>query len=109
LTHVTTYLAGPLVYQRAGKDLKGLVQVQCEARDSLFLPANSEGALVRLDGPETDEKTLKDKFAWRSDHNAYGAFKDMVAFQPGGEEMTLPISVEKWKTLFGETMSKFAV
>jgi hypothetical protein len=108
LSHITTYLGGPLVHFHAGKDLKGLVQLQCEAKECLFLPAVADGPFVRLDGPETDDKMLA-KLIWKGDHNAYGAFKDMVAFQPNEQEMTLPISLEKWKTLFGETMSKFSV
>jgi hypothetical protein len=109
LTRSTTYLGGHLV-RLAGKDRRSLVPIKVTATKCLFVPAGSR-ALIQLDMPNTEEKSVKDKFSWEGSENAYGAYTMLLAQNPGGEEMApLPIRVDKWKQEYpGEDDSKFGV
>jgi hypothetical protein len=107
LTHVTTYLAGSLLRIHAGRDLKGLVPVECKPAGCLFLPSPGGSSLVHLDGTDADEMTLRDKLQWESGGNAYGTFNTMLDQQPPGEEVPLLMSLERWKSFTGEVASKY--
>jgi len=110
LAQLTTCLNGNLIRLQAGKDIKGLLPVQCRASDCLFLPpAGGSRSLIHLDGPETEEKVLKEKVQWEGNHNAYGNFTVMLYQQPPVEGMALPIPTERWKTFSGESNSNFNV
>ncbi len=112
LTRTTTYLGGHLLRLGAGKDLKGLVPIDCKPVGSLFLPATSGRTLVHLDGPETEEKALGEKLKWVGEKNAYGAFTWAFDQQPRGDEMAMgrPMTMETWKRFTREeTTSQFGV
>ena len=112
LHKVTTYLGGNLIRLHAAKDIKGLPKTRCEPVDCLFLPARDR-ALVRLDGPEAEEKALRDKFSWESNgRNAYGNFTALLEQQAVDSLMNWPTmsNQEKWqREVSGETSSKYNV
>jgi hypothetical protein len=110
LEQVTTYLGGNFIRLAAGKDLKGLVPVQCDAQRCLFLPGPSLRALVHLEGPDTDEKTVKEKLTWKGQGNGYGPYVTMLEQQPTGEEMAPPaMGTATWKKFTEEDGAKFGV
>jgi hypothetical protein len=110
LTRVTTYLGGHLVRLNAGKDIKGLVPVQCKPDECLFLPRTQEAALIHLDGPETEvDKLLKEKLLWEAGRNAYGKFTFMFDQQPPERMSVKTIKTDRWKTFTKEEMSEFDV
>jgi hypothetical protein len=106
LTRVTTFLGAPLLRLQAGKDLKGLVAVQCNPSACLFVAASGR-PLVQIDAPETTEERLRDKLLWSAANpNKYANFTDLLRQQPGGEEMgPLPWGWMKWQTFAQESNS----
>ncbi|HZV06506.1 MAG TPA: serine/threonine-protein kinase [Gemmataceae bacterium] len=112
LRKVTTYLGENLIRLHADKDVKGLPKLRCEPSDCLFLPARDR-ALVRLEGPEAEEKSLRDKMSWESTGtNAYGNFTALLEQQAIDSMMKWPStsSHETWqRDVSGETSSKYSV
>lgn len=99
LHKVTTYLGEHLIRLHAAKDIKELVKTRCRPGDCLFLPARSR-PLVRLEGPEGDEKDLREKLSWESTgKNAYGSFTALLEQQSVGimEKMPTLANQETWK------------
>jgi serine/threonine protein kinase len=110
LTQTTTYLGGHLVRLACGKDPRGLVPVTCKAEGCLFLSATTSKPLILLEGSDTEERQLKDKFSWDGGLNGYGGYTQLQAQKPGGEEMgPLPVDKDRWKTMPGEDRSVFGV
>ncbi|HEY7326315.1 MAG TPA: serine/threonine-protein kinase [Gemmataceae bacterium] len=113
LHHVTTFLGENLIRMHAAKDIKGLPRMRCEPTDCLFLPARGDRALVRLDGPEAEEKGLREKLSWESSgRNAYGIFTALLEQQAVDSLMNWPTmsNQEKWqREVSGETNSKYNV
>jgi len=113
LHRVTTYLGENLIRLHAAKDIKGLPKIRCEPTDCLFLPARTDCSLVRLDGPEAEEKGLRDKLSWESSgRNAYGNFTALLEQQAVDSLMNWPTmsNQEKWqREVSGETNSKYNV
>jgi hypothetical protein len=108
LKDVTTYLGGHLVQVGAERDLKGLVRIDCRATNCLFLPPSAGRALVQLDVPETDERTLREKIQWSGEHSAYGKFEPMLEQQTSGEETPVPaFDLKKWQTFFRDSAGRF--
>ena len=97
---------------RAAKDIKGLPRTLCEAGDCLFLPAHDR-PLVRLEGPDAEEKGLREKLSWEGlgKKNAYGNFTALLEQQPV-DIMGMPKSSGQgtWASdVSGETSSKYKV
>src|SRR5262249_48219935 len=115
LTKVTAYLGGYLVrlQMQAGRDLKGLVGVECRPDHCLFLPSTTERALIHLDGPADREQQLPTKLIWeKKNPNAYGNFQSMFDQQTPDGMHTTPSSMgtERWKQFTGEgTNSRYSV
>jgi serine/threonine protein kinase len=113
LKKVTTYLGGNLIRLKAGKDLKSLAQLRCVPEGCLFLPLPGDRALIHLEGPESEERGLKNKLAWNAPGpNAYGVFNTLLEQQSNGTMMKMPLPepLEAWKTSFsGETDSEYNV
>jgi hypothetical protein len=110
LKDVTTYLGGHLVRVAAERDLKALVPIECRATNCLFVPPSAGRALVQLDVPETDEKTLKEKLQWTGERSAYGRFDPMLEQQTTEEGAPMPaFDVKKWQMFFGESSGRFDV
>ncbi len=115
LTRATLYLGGYLVrlQMQAGRDLKGLVPVECKPDHCLFLPSTIERALIHLDGPVDREELLPGKLLWeKKNPNAYGSFQSMFDQQTPDGLHTTPSSMgtERWKQITGEgTNSKYNV
>lgn len=113
LRRVTTYLGENLIRLHAAKDIKGLPKTRCEAADCLFLPARGDRALVRLDGPEAEEKGLREKLSWESGgRNAYGIFTALLEQQAVDSIMNWPTmsNQDKWqREVSGETNSKYNI
>jgi serine/threonine protein kinase len=113
LHRVTTYLGENLIHLHAAKDIKGLPKTRCVPADCLFLPARGDRALVRLDGPEAEEKGLREKLSWESSgKNAYGIFTALLEQQAVDSIMNWPTmsNQEKWqREVSGETSSKYNV
>jgi serine/threonine protein kinase len=113
LHRVTTYLGENLIRLHAAKDIKGLPKTHCEPSDCLFLPARGDRSLVRLDGPEAEEKALREKLSWDSNgRNAYGNFTALLEQQAVDSLMNWPTmsNQEKWqREVSGETNSKYNV
>jgi hypothetical protein len=111
LHRVTTYLGEHLIRLRAAKDVKGLPRTRCEANDCLFLPARDR-PLVRLEGPDAEEKGLREKLSWEGNgKNAYGKFTALLEYQPA-DQMRMPSSSGQaaWVSdVSGETSSKYTV
>jgi len=110
LNQVTTFLGGHLIHWNAGKDARGFPPVHCKPIDCLFLPPTVSGALVHLDGPETDTEKLKEKLIWTGGRNAYGSYTNLFDQKPVGEDsvMVAPLTADRWRMFAGEsTMSKF--
>jgi hypothetical protein len=109
----TTYLGDHLIRLRAAKVLRRVAKVQCEADDCLFLPASSERALVHLECPESEERSLMDKFSWsRGSKNAYGSFGTLLEQQSVGvmPKMSSPSNLDAWKNnISGESASDYNV
>jgi hypothetical protein len=111
LIKVTTYLRGNLIRVRAGKELKSLAKIQCEPDGCLFVPAG-DGALIHLEGPEGEERGLKDKLLdWMSGKNAYGGFTTLLEQQAVGNMMMMPLpsSPGDWKDFSREMDSQYSV
>jgi serine/threonine protein kinase len=107
LTHLTTYLQGPLLHVRAGKDLNGVTAIQCKPDGCLFLPAPpiNDRVLVHLEGPEGEETALRSKLTWGEEggSNAYGGFGCLLDYQGPEEGMKPPpFSMDQWKNFSGE-------
>jgi serine/threonine protein kinase len=113
LHRVTTYLGENLIHLRAAKAIKGIPRTRCEPTDCLFLPARGDRALVRLDGPEAEEKGLRDKLSWASTgRNAYGIFAALLEQQAVDSIMNWPTmsNQDKWqREVSGEANSKYNV
>jgi serine/threonine protein kinase len=110
LRNVTTWLGGSLLRFSTGKDPRGLVPVTCKASGCLFVPAGPGKTMISLEGSDTEEKALRDKFTWEGGPNTYGTFGALQKQTPAGEEMaTPPVTVAQWKALSGEEGSLFAV
>jgi len=110
LSGVSTYLGNHLIRLGAGKEIKGLVPVQCKATGCLFVPAGALRALIHLDGPEIGEKALREKLDWKGGQNAYGTFAVLVDHHPLGDEMPQPaMGPERWKNIYGDDTSKFGL
>jgi hypothetical protein len=103
LNRVTTFLGGHLIRLQAGIDLKGLVPVQCNPADCLFVAASGR-PLVQIDAPETGEDRLKLKLTWSAARpNTYANFTDWLRQQPPDNEMgPPPFGWDKWKTFVSE-------
>jgi serine/threonine protein kinase len=103
LSRTTAYLKASLVRIKAAKEVTGLVPVECKANGCLFVPATPGNALIRLDAPEGEENSLRDRFDWAGNGNSYGdyagQFNDAAEMMPG--------TGMKWK-MPGED-SKFGV
>jgi hypothetical protein len=112
LRKVTTYLGENLIRMHADKDVKKLPKLRCEPSDCLFLPARDR-ALVRLEGPEVEEKSLREKLSWESSGtNAYGNFTALLEQQAVDSMMKLPAisNHETWRRdVSGETSSRYSV
>ncbi len=108
LKRATTYLGGHLLHLNVSKDPRGLVPFSCDARHCLFWPAPGGKTLVQLDGPDGEEKTLREKFTWWGKQNGYGAYTSLLA-QETGDGMASPMGMDKWKMLPGEDQSTFGV
>jgi serine/threonine protein kinase len=112
LHRVTTYLGDHLIRLHAAKDIRGLPRTRCEPTDCLFLPARDR-SLVRLDGPEAEEKALREKLTWESSgRNAYGNFTALLEQQAVDSVMNWPTmsNQEKWqREISGEINSKYNV
>jgi serine/threonine protein kinase len=112
LRRVTTYLGDNLLRLRAAKDIKGLAKTRCDAADCLFLPAG-ERALVRLEGPDGQQRGLREKFSWESSgKNAYGNFTALLDQQSVDDTMSMPppSNLETWKKdVSGEMNSEYNV
>jgi hypothetical protein len=112
LHKVTTYLGENLIRLHAEKDVKGLPKLRCEPSDCLFLPARDR-ALVRLEGPEVEEKSLREKISWESNGtNAYGNFAALLEQQAVDSMMKWPSmsNHETWqRDVSGETSSRYSV
>jgi serine/threonine protein kinase len=112
LRKVTTYLGENLIRMHADKDVKRLPKLRCEPSDCLFLPARDR-ALVRLEGPEVEEKSLREKMSWESNGtNAYGNFTFLLEQQAVDSMMKLPSmsNHETWqRDVSGETGSRYSV
>lgn len=108
LSHVTTYLTGPLIRLQATKDLKGLVPLSCKPSDCVFVAAAGK-ALVHFDGGDTGPRGLKEKLIWEPGMNAYSSFINMISFQPprGDEMAPAPMNQQQWKEFSGENGSRF--
>jgi serine/threonine protein kinase len=109
LSHVTTYLSGHLIRLGGGKDIKNLVPLTCSANTCLFMPGPSGRSLVYLDGSDTEDKTVRDKFTWTGGPNGYGNFSALLDQPATGEAMPSAMSVTKWKELPDESSSKFGI
>jgi serine/threonine protein kinase len=113
LRRVTTYLGENLIRLHAAKGIKGLPKTRCEPTDCLFLPARGDRALVRLDGPEAEEKGLREKLSWEGGgRNAYGNFTALLEQQAVDSLMNWPTmsNQEKWqREVSGETNSKYNI
>jgi serine/threonine protein kinase len=110
LHKVTTYLGDNLIRLHAAKEIKGLPKTRCEPTDCLFLPARDR-ALVRLDGPEAEEKGLRDKLSWEGiGRNAYGTFTALLEQQAIDSIMNLPTmsNQDTWqREVSGEMSSRY--
>ncbi len=110
LHKVTTYLGESLIRLHTARDIKGLVKTRCEPTDCLFLPAGDR-ALVRLEGPEGEERGLRERFAWESNgKNAYGSFAALFEQKWVGAVMMMPppSNQETWiRDVSGETNSEY--
>jgi hypothetical protein len=113
LNRCTTYLGEHLIRLRSAKDLKSVAKIYCEPEDCLFLPASEKAlALVRLEGPDSEMRDLKDKLSWgRGGKNAYGSFATLLERQTLGTMVTMPLQTEReqWNTISGETESDYNV
>jgi serine/threonine protein kinase len=113
LRRVTTYLGENLIRLHAAKEIKGLPKTRCEPADCLFLPARGDCSLVRLDGPEAEEKGLREKLSWEGNgRNAYGNFTALLEQQAVDSLMNWPTmsNQEKWqREVSSETNSKYNV
>jgi len=107
LEKTITYLEGQLVRLSVGKDPRGLIPVHCKATSCVLLPASAGRTLVHLEGPDSEDKSLRDKFTYEGEKNGYG-YTSMLT-QEGGESMVPPVGVDKWKTVAGERASTFGV
>ena len=104
LSRTTAYLKASLVRVKAAKDVTGLVPVECKANGCLLLPASPGHALIRLDAPEGEENSLRERFEWaNSGGNSYGDYAGQ--FNDAAE--TMAGTGMKWK-MPGED-SKFGV
>lgn len=96
---------------RAGKDLKGVGSIECDpVEDCLFVPAApaGESVLVHLEGPESEEKALRDKVVWKGSRNAYGNFNVMLDYQaPEDGKMPTMVKLDTWKSSTNDTTSKY--
>jgi hypothetical protein len=105
LGKVTAYLTQHLVRLQAGREQRGPVPVECEARECIFVAA-SDKSLVHLDGPETGEDRLRERLTWTGEGNVYGNLKDRMFDQMvPGDEMAMSgptLGAERWKSLFKE-------
>ncbi|MFO0881325.1 MAG: serine/threonine-protein kinase [Gemmataceae bacterium] len=109
LDRATTYLGGHLVRLSSAKDPRGLVPLRCRAENSLFLPASTSKTLVQLEGPDSDDKGLRDKFTWKDGRqNAYGGYTSLLT-QDSTDGMAAPMGMDRWKMLPGEEASTFNV
>jgi hypothetical protein len=106
--HTTAYVSGYFVRLKAGKELKGLVPLQCKATGSLFVAAASGQPFIHLDGLAADKDKLKEKLAWSGEQNVYGGYSEMLNQQPLDEDpRPLPIMKADWATFTTDTTSKF--
>jgi serine/threonine protein kinase len=112
LQQVTACVQGPLLRVRAGKDLKGLGTIQCRPEDCLFVPAAPAGdsVLVHLEGPEGEDRALREKVPWESRHNAYGNFNVWLDYQaPEDGKMPTMVKLDNWKSSTNDTSSTYGV
>jgi serine/threonine protein kinase len=113
LQNTTTYLEENLLRLHSTKSMKGLAKTHCLASACLFLPAGDRSTLVRLEGPESEQSGLRDKFIWESgEKNAYGKFPALLEIQSSLDNMKMPASLnqEKWKReMVGEMSNEYNV
>ena len=113
LSKTTTYLGGQLVRLAWGKNPRAITAVECKAEKCLFLPATTSQKLILLEGADTDEEKLRDKFGWQGGPNAYGGYTALLQHQnTGGDGMSmspLPETADKWKSRPSEDRSEFGL
>jgi serine/threonine protein kinase len=104
-SNVWTYLRDHLVRLQSDKEQRGLIPVQCEARDCLFVAAAGK-SLVHLDGAEMGEERIRERLSWTGEGNTYASLKDRMFDQgTSGEEMSMSgttMGADRWKSLFKE-------
>ncbi len=112
LQNSTTYLGENLLRLHSAKSIKGMAKTHCLASGCLFLPASDRSALLRLEGPESEESGLREKLTWESgEKNAYGKFPALLELQ-SLDTMKMPASLnqEKWKReMVGEMNNEYNV
>jgi hypothetical protein len=106
LAHVTTFLAGHLVHDRA-RETRQLVPAKFRSvTDCLFVSGG--GSLVRLDGAEASDERLKALLGWeQGQHNAYVDFPALLDQQPDSGAMAMPYPSTKWKEFAKESDAVF--
>jgi serine/threonine protein kinase len=112
LASTTTYLGGHLVRLACGKDPRGLAPLKARADKCLFVAASAGRPLIFLEGADTEERQLKDKFSWDGGLNAYGGYTSLLSQNPGSEDSVMPpppVDAAKWKNNPGEDRSVFGV
>jgi len=103
LKQTTTWLGGNVVRMATATDKgpKGVVPVAVDASESLFVPQGT-AAMVHLIGGETMMESLKDKFSWKGQENAFG-YSSLLARDPGTTDPSPPLGPEKWKAFESES------
>jgi serine/threonine protein kinase len=111
LRQTTTCLQGPLLRVQAGKESKGLAMLKCQPDECLFLPtAAGDRVLVRLEGPEGEDKAVQGKVSWEPGRNAYGTFNTMIDYKaPGDGMMPQMPGVDSWKRWSNDNQSSYGV
>ena len=101
LNATTTYLQDHLVSLR-GKSGKSLVYTEVQADNCLFAAAGSK-ALVRIEGPDTEDQ-MRRVFRWGGKGNTYSGYDKFLEQQPAGEGgVALRYDQDRWKAFANET------
>jgi serine/threonine protein kinase len=113
INHTTAYLSGTVnvsgyfIRLKAGKELKGLVPLQCRSTGSLFVAAAGQ-TFIHLEGPAANEDRLKEKLPWSGEQNVYAGYTDMLAQQPIDVDARPPVmDQDHWKKFTNDTTSKY--
>ncbi len=107
LTHVSSFLTGPLVRLRAAPKGEGLIKTKVEAKDSLFVAVAGK-PLVDLDGVDTDDNHLRVYVNWTGSRNAFSGFKSYLEQRPQ-ETPLAPIRYDErsWRIFTMDEDSRF--